>query len=62
MLAQRGHLEAMLDRLTRTGLYQTIVGAFIDYTGGRGYLTAYFEAFLVAFDLVESDGRLKTTT
>jgi hypothetical protein len=46
------HLEPLLDRLTRTGLYQTIVGAFIDYTGGRGHLTPYFDGFLDALGLL----------
>lgn len=33
-------------RLNRTGLYQTFVGGFWDYTGDMGYTTPNFERFL----------------
>lgn len=39
-------LNAMLQRLTRTGLYQIIVGNYWDYAGNRGYLTPLFERLL----------------
>lgn len=35
-------LESYLQRISRTGLYQPITGAFMDYAGGRGYLTGQF--------------------
>jgi hypothetical protein len=36
-------VEGLLQRLSRTGLYQPITGAFLDYTGGLGHLTPRFE-------------------
>jgi len=39
-------LNAMLQRLTRTGLYQIITGNYWDYAGNRGYLTPLFERLL----------------
>ncbi len=39
-------LEAMLQRLTRTGLYQIVTGSYMDYSGGRGYLTPLFDSLL----------------
>jgi hypothetical protein len=50
-----GHLEPMLDRLSRTGLYQTCVGGFWDYTGGRGYITANFDHFCSALGIRDSE-------
>lgn len=47
-------LESSLDRLTRTGLYQTIVGGYWDYTGGRGYLTPRFDSFVKALGLSQT--------
>jgi hypothetical protein len=44
-------LEALLARLTRTGMYQEITGGFFDYTGGRGYLTSTFTEFLRALGI-----------
>ena len=44
-------LEAMLTRLTRTGMYHEITGGFWDYTGGVGYLTTTFESFLEALNI-----------
>ena len=38
-------LQGMLTRLNRTGLYETIVGSFFDYTGGRGYTTSLYNDF-----------------
>jgi hypothetical protein len=36
-------LDALLTRLNRTGTYETFVGAYLDYTGGKGKLTpTYF--------------------
>jgi hypothetical protein len=34
-------LPAILTRIQRTGLYETITGAYFDYTGGKGYLTLF---------------------
>jgi len=39
-------LSGVLTRLNRTGLYQTIVGTYFDYTGDRGRLTANFYRFI----------------
>jgi hypothetical protein len=39
-------LAATLTRIQRTGLYETITGAFLDYTGGKGCLTPLFHDFL----------------
>ena len=36
-------VEGYLQRLSRTGLYQPITGAYLDYTGGLGHLTPRFE-------------------
>ena len=36
-------VEGYLQRLSRTGLYQPIVGSFLDYTGGLGYLAPGFQ-------------------
>jgi hypothetical protein len=44
-------LTALLTRLSRTGMYQEITGAYYDYSGGKGYLTPEFETFLKALDL-----------
>lgn len=35
-------VDAMLTRLNRTGCYETFVGAFIGYTGGKGMTTPTF--------------------
>jgi len=39
-------INGMLTRLNRTGLYQTIVGAYLDYSGDRGRLTPNFYRFI----------------
>jgi hypothetical protein len=47
-------VQAYLQRLTRSGLYQPIVGTYLNYAGGRGYLTPRFEKLkrrLGPFDL-----------
>jgi hypothetical protein len=36
-------IEPLLTRLSRTGLYQPITGAYLDYEGGRGMLTPLYE-------------------
>jgi hypothetical protein len=51
-----GELNAMLQRLTRTGLYQIIVGNYTDYVGNRGYLTPLFERLLRNLRMKESKG------
>jgi hypothetical protein len=38
--------NAMLQRLTRTGLYEIISGTYWDYYGNRGTLSPRFEVFL----------------
>jgi hypothetical protein len=38
-------LQGILTRLNRTGLYETIVGSFWDYTGGRGNTTSLYVDF-----------------
>jgi len=42
----RAQLPAILTRLQRTGLYETITGAYLDYTGGKGCLTPLFHDFV----------------
>jgi len=42
----RAQLPAILTRIQRTGLYETITGAYLDYTGGKGCLTPLFLDFL----------------
>lgn len=44
-------LQAMLGRLTRTGMYLEFTGAYLDYSGGRGYLTPIFTEFLDALGI-----------
>ena len=39
-------LPAILTRIQRTGLYETITGNFFDYTGGKGCLTPLFLDFI----------------
>jgi hypothetical protein len=39
-------LDAMLQRLVRTGMYQIITGTYFDYLGNRGYLTPLFDGLL----------------
>jgi hypothetical protein len=51
-------LQAMLNRLARTGMYQEITGGYVDYGGGRGYLTPVFAGFLSALAISASDGRV----
>jgi|ERR1051326_999571 hypothetical protein len=46
-----GTLEAMLVRLTRTGMYKEITGTFLGYGGGIGYLTALFVEFKSALGI-----------
>jgi hypothetical protein len=43
-------LPGMLERLNRTGLYTTIIGAYLDYVGDRGHLTPIFDRFLMVLD------------
>jgi hypothetical protein len=45
------HIPAILTRIQRTGLYETITGAFLNYGGGRGYLTALFADFIVTLKI-----------
>ena len=39
-------IPGFLERLNRTGLYQTFVGGFFDYGGDRGHTTPYFDKFI----------------
>jgi len=43
-------VEGYLQRLSRTGLYQPIVGAFFDYIGGLGYLAPGFARLRARLD------------
>jgi hypothetical protein len=47
----KAELAGTLARLNRTGLYQTIVGAYLNYGGDRGYLTPLFARFIDVLDL-----------
>lgn len=51
-----GYLQAMLGRLSRTGLYQEFIGAYLDYTGGRGRFTPLFTEFLSALGISAGSG------
>jgi hypothetical protein len=46
----RKELTATLTRLQRTGLYEHIVGAYLDYTGGKGNLTPRFTRLISALN------------
>ncbi len=46
-------LRAILNRLNRTGLYESIVGSYLGYEGGRGKLTPLFEQFTTWLQLQE---------
>jgi hypothetical protein len=37
-----GEIDGVLTRLNRTGCYETFTGAYLDYSGGRGRLTATY--------------------
>lgn len=39
------YLQAILKRIERTGLYAEIVGTYLDYAGGKGYLTPLYYDF-----------------
>lgn len=54
------NLQAVLTRLTRTGMYHEITGGYFDYGGGRGYLTPAFDDFLTALGLTGSEDSLST--
>lgn len=41
-----GNLNGILARLNRTGLYQTIIGAYFGYTGNKGFTTDRFKLFI----------------
>jgi DNA-binding MarR family transcriptional regulator len=43
-------VEAHLQRLSRTGLYQPITGAYLDYTGGLGYISPRFARLKTRLD------------
>lgn len=49
------NLQAVLTRLTRTGMYQEITGGYFDYGGGRGYLTPALADFLDGLGLSASE-------
>ncbi|MDH5763746.1 MAG: hypothetical protein OEZ51_12240 [Nitrospinota bacterium] len=48
----REEIPGVLERINRTGLYQTFTGGFMDYTGDVGKLTPNFQRFLKELDLV----------
>ncbi len=45
---RREDIPSFLERLNRTGLYQTFVGGFWDYTGDKGHLTPKFDTLVRA--------------
>lgn len=47
-------LSAILTRIQRTGLYETITGGFFDYAGGKGALTPLFLDFISTLKIVGS--------
>lgn len=53
----KDQVPGVLERLSRTGLYQTFVGSFIDYAGDRGHLTPQCYSLLDATRLGELEGR-----
>ena len=42
----KDEINGILTRLNRTGLYQTIVGTYLNYAGDRGHLTPNFYRFI----------------
>ena len=52
---QDDDIPGTLARLNRTGLYQTYIGGYIDYTGDVGYLTPNFYTFLTALNMHEHE-------
>lgn len=48
-------LRAILNRLNRTGLYENIVGFYVDYFGGMGKLTSMFFEFTSWVQIQEED-------
>jgi hypothetical protein len=44
-------VQGYLQRLSRTGLYQIITGAYLDYEGGLGHLTPRFERLKERLDI-----------
>ncbi|MBA7701441.1 hypothetical protein ES703_110179 [subsurface metagenome] len=42
----KDEINGILNRLNRTGLYQTIIGMYFDYAGDRGRLTPNFYKFI----------------
>lgn len=45
LLMDAAELRAVLNRLTRTGLYESLAGIYFDYVPGRGLLTPLFDEF-----------------
>lgn len=50
-----GELRAILNRLNRTGLYETFIGTYAGYTGGQGKLTPIFSEFVHWIQAKEDD-------
>jgi hypothetical protein len=48
-------LRAILNRLNRTGLYETFNGMYLGYTGGKGKLTPIFSQFVHWVHVKEDD-------
>lgn len=48
-------LRAILNRLNRTGLYETFNGGYVGYTGGKGKLTPIFSEFVHWIHVKEDD-------
>lgn len=43
LLIPKDEIDAVLTRLNRTGCYETFVGGYFDYTGGKGKTTSTFK-------------------
>lgn len=55
-------LRAILNRLNRTGLYESIVGSYLGYGGGKGKLTPLFEQFTTWLQLQEEQSHKPSST
>ena len=51
----RNQLGSILTRLNRTGFFETFVGAYLGYSGGRGKTTPFFSQFLAWIQNREED-------
>ena len=62
---ESAEFHAVLNRLNRTGLYESIAGTYLDYKGGRGLLTPLFDEFTdwlqITHENLATDQELTTT-